>query len=94
LAYQSLGEEDKAEKEANISRELALENGAILYDLARFYALRKDEGKAIDFLKQALKLPLSPSKFEVRLDPHFKNIQKSSLFVELIKSSTDGTDKK
>jgi non-specific serine/threonine protein kinase len=94
LAYQSLGEEDKAEEEANISRELALENGAILYDLARFYALRKDEEKAIDFLKQALKLPLSPSKFEIRLDPHFKNLQKSSLFVELTKSSTDGTDKK
>lgn len=94
LAYQALGEEDKAEEEANISRELALENGAILYDLARFYALRKDEGKAIDFLKQALQLPLSPSKFEVRLDPHFKNLQKSSLFVELTKSSTDGTDKK
>ncbi len=84
LAYLAVGEEDKAEKEVKISKKLAPENGAILYDLARFYALRKDEKRAIKFLKQALKLHLSPSKFEVRLDQHFRNLQKSSSFVELM----------
>jgi serine/threonine protein kinase/Tfp pilus assembly protein PilF len=88
LAYLALGEEGKAEKEVKISKNLAPKNGAILYDLARFYALRKDEEKSIELLKQALKLPLSPSKFEIGLDPHFRNLQKSSSFAELIKSST------
>jgi len=88
LAYLALGEEDKGEKEMEISKELAPENGAILYDLARFYAKRKDEEKSLEFLKQATKLPLSPSKFEIQLDPHFKNLQEGSLFAELMESST------
>ena len=88
LAYLALGEKDKGEEAMKISKELAEGNGAILYDLARFYALRLEEEKACGFLKQALKLPLSPSKFEVRLDPHFKNLQKSSSFVELMESFT------
>jgi len=88
LAYLALGEERKGEKEVKISKKLAPENGAILYDLARFYALRKDEEKAIEFLRQTLKLPLSPSRFEIGLDPHFRNLQKSSSFAGLIKSFT------
>ena len=71
-----------------ISKELAPEDGAILCNLARFYAKRKDEEKSLEFLKQALTLPLSPSKFEIQLDPHFKNLQESSLFAELMESST------
>ena len=88
LTCLALGEEGKGEKEVKISKKLAPENGAILYDLSRFYALRKDEEKAIKFLKQALKLPLSPSRFEIGLDPHFRNLQKSSSFAGLIKSFT------
>jgi serine/threonine protein kinase/Tfp pilus assembly protein PilF len=84
LAYLALGEKDKGEKEMVTSKELASENGAILYDLARFYAKKDDEGKSLEFLKQALKLPLGPSKFEVRLDPHFKSLWNSSDFVELL----------
>jgi tetratricopeptide (TPR) repeat protein len=86
LAYLALGEEEKGEKEMTISKELASENGAILYDLARFYAKRDDEKKSLEFLKQALKLPLGPSKFEVQLDPHFKNLQKSPSFAELTRT--------
>jgi serine/threonine protein kinase/Tfp pilus assembly protein PilF len=84
LVYQALGEVEKAENAMNASLKLASENGAIVYDQARFYALKKDEQKAIEFLKQALKLPLGPSKFEVRLDPHFKSLWNSSDFVELL----------
>jgi tetratricopeptide (TPR) repeat protein len=83
LAYQALGEVEKAENAMNASLKLEPENGAIVYDQARFYALKRNEQKAIEFLKQALKLPLGPSKFEVRLDPHFKNLQKSPSFVEM-----------
>jgi len=85
LAYLASGEEEKGETEIKLSEELDSDNGAILYDLARFYAKINDEPKSLEFLKQALQLPLSPSKFETRLDPHFKNLQKSSAFVELVK---------
>ncbi len=84
LAYLALGEEERGEKEAEISVKLDPENGAILYDLARFHAVKKDEEKAIYFLKRALELPLGPSKHEARLDPHFKNLQSSSSFVKLL----------
>jgi serine/threonine protein kinase/Tfp pilus assembly protein PilF len=85
LAYFALREEGKAEEEMKISLKLGPENGAILYDLARYHAYRKDETRAIDFLRQALKLPLGPSIFEVRLDPHFEDLQKSSVFAEMVK---------
>jgi serine/threonine protein kinase/Tfp pilus assembly protein PilF len=84
LVYQALGDEDKAEIAMKTSLELAPVDGAIVYDQARFYALKRNEQKAIEFLKQALKLPLGPSKFEVRLDPHFKNLQKNPAFAELV----------
>ena len=85
LAYLASGEEEKGETEIKLSEKLGSDNGAILYDLARFYAKKNNESKSIEFLKQALSLPLSPSKFEARLDPHFKNLQKSPEFVELVK---------
>jgi len=85
LAYLALGEESKADEQIKIAGELAPDNGAILYDLAQFYALKKDIEKALELLKQALSLPLSPSKFEVRLDPHFKNLRENSKFADLIK---------
>jgi serine/threonine protein kinase/Tfp pilus assembly protein PilF len=84
LVYQASGEENKAEGAMKTSLKLAPVDGAIVYDQARFYALKRDEQKAIEFLKQALKLPLGPSKFEVQLDPHFKNLQKSPSFDELV----------
>ena len=83
LAYLASKDELNADEQINISHELAPENGAILYDIARFYALKKDEQKALEFLEQALKLPLSPSKIEVRLDPHFKNLKRNSTFSAL-----------
>jgi serine/threonine protein kinase/Tfp pilus assembly protein PilF len=84
LAYMVSGDETKAGEQIKISHELAPENGAILYDIARFYALKKDEPKALEFLEQALKLPLSPSKVEIRLDPHFKNLHDNSAFSSLV----------
>jgi TolB-like protein/Tfp pilus assembly protein PilF len=84
LGCVAMSDNERADNEIQISHKLAPVNGAILYDLARFYALRKDEEKALEFLKRALSLPLSPSKFEVRLDPHFKNLQENSTFIDLI----------
>ncbi len=83
LAYLKSGVIEKAVEEMETALKLAPENGAILYDAARFYALRQDEKKSVGLLKQALKLPLGPSRFEVKLDPHFKNLQGCSSFVEL-----------
>lgn len=86
LGYVAMLDIERANKEIQISHKLAPDNGAILYDSARFYALRKDEKKALEFLKRALSLPLSPSKFEVRLDPHFKNLRENSTFVDLMET--------
>jgi serine/threonine protein kinase/Tfp pilus assembly protein PilF len=80
LAYLASEDELKADEQIKISHELAPENGAILYDIARFYALKKEEQKALEFLEKALKLPLSPSKIEIRLDPHFENLKQNSAF--------------
>jgi len=86
LALQALGEMDKAEKEMKISMKLASENGAILCDFARFCAVNNQEKQTIKYLKRALELPLSPSKFEIRLDPHFENLHKISSFTNFIKT--------
>ena len=84
LGCVAMSENERANKEIQISFKLAPDNGAILYDLARFYALREDEEKALEFLKQALKLPLGPSTHEVRLDPHFGNLRENPTFAALI----------
>jgi Flp pilus assembly protein TadD len=84
LAYMASGDELKADEQIKIAYELAPDNGAILYDIARYYALKNEEQKAVEFLEQALKLPLSPSKFEVRSDPHFKNLQENTTYKALI----------
>ena len=84
LAYLALGEEDEAGEEAKIAEKLAPENGAILYDMARFHSVRNDEERAIDFLLKALQHPLSPSKYEIRLDPHFKSLRDSMSLANLL----------
>jgi serine/threonine protein kinase/Tfp pilus assembly protein PilF len=85
LAYMISGDETKADEEIVIAHELAPENGAILYDIARYWAMKNNVQRALEFLERALKLPLSPSKIEIRLDPHFKHLLENSAFVNLIR---------
>jgi non-specific serine/threonine protein kinase len=62
------------------------ENGMILYDLARVYALQNDPQKASEILKKALKNPLSPTGSEAVRDPHFEKLSQNSDFIALCES--------
>jgi serine/threonine protein kinase/Tfp pilus assembly protein PilF len=84
LAFLSVKETEKGEKEIKTSLKFAPEDGAIIFDAARFYALKNDEKKALALLKKALDLPLSPSKAEARLDPHLKSLQSNAGFTKLM----------
>lgn len=59
------------------------ENGAILFDLARGYALLGDEKKVLKYLKEAFCKPLSPSYLEASLDPHFILLKEKEEFKKL-----------
>jgi serine/threonine protein kinase/Tfp pilus assembly protein PilF len=72
LAYTSLGEHEKGTQQGTHAVSLDPENGAVLYDLARIYALQNNSDKAIQALEKALDRCLSPSAKEAELDPHFK----------------------
>ncbi len=85
LAYLSLGEEKKGKREISVLGSSVKENGPVAYNVARFHALRNDEKSAARYLKIAFKLPWGPSKCEIRLDPHFKSLKKSSLFLKLVR---------
>jgi non-specific serine/threonine protein kinase len=84
LAYTSLGEEEKGRQHGEYAVSLDPENGAILYDLARIYALQNEPDKAIQTLEKALDKCLSPSQMEAKLDPHFESLRKQPSFIEVV----------
>jgi len=51
------------------------ENGLILYDLARVYALQNQTGRALEILKKALANPLSSTGCEALRDIHFEKLR-------------------
>jgi serine/threonine protein kinase/Tfp pilus assembly protein PilF len=84
LAYSALGQKEKAAEHGEHAVSLDPENGAILYDLARIYALQKRLGKALQILRKALDRSLSPSPTEAELDPHFKSLHHLADFARLV----------
>jgi serine/threonine protein kinase/Tfp pilus assembly protein PilF len=84
LAYTSLGEHQKGTQHGEYAVSLDPENGAILYDLARIYALQNEPDKAIQTLEKALDKCLSPSPIEAKLDPHFKSLHELSDFSRVV----------
>jgi non-specific serine/threonine protein kinase len=84
LAYTSLGEHQKGTQRGEYAVSLDPENGAILYDLARIYALQDKPDKAIQTLQIALDKCLSPSHIEAKLDPHFKLLQEHPSFLKVV----------
>ena len=84
LAYTSLGEEEKGRQHGEYAVSLDPENGAVLYDLARIYALQNNPDKAIQSLQIALDKWMSPSPLEAKLDPHFESLQKHPSFIEVV----------
>ncbi|OGC76886.1 MAG: hypothetical protein A2Z27_06090 [candidate division Zixibacteria bacterium RBG_16_50_21] len=59
------------------------ENGSILYDLARVYALQNDSEKTLEILKKAFANPLSPTPCEAKRDPHFERFKSKQEFLSL-----------
>jgi serine/threonine protein kinase/Tfp pilus assembly protein PilF len=84
LAYTFLGDHQKGTQHGEYAVLLDPENGAILYDLARIYALQNEPDKAIQTLEKALDKCLSPSHMEAKLDPHFESLQKHPSFIEAV----------
>lgn len=84
LAYTASGEHQKALQRGEYAVSLDSENGAVLYDLARIYALQNKPDKAIQSLEKALDRCLSPSPIEAKLDPHFKFLQKHLSFIKVV----------
>lgn len=84
LAYTAVGEYEKGVKQGEHAVVLDPENGAILYDLARIYALQNQPDKALHTLEKALDKCLSPSAIEAKLDPHFESLQDLPDFVKVV----------
>jgi non-specific serine/threonine protein kinase len=84
LAYTFLGDHQKGTQQGEYAVSLDPENGAILYDLARIYALQNEPDKAIQTLEKALDKCLSPSQMEAKLDPHFKPLQGHPSFLKVV----------
>jgi len=84
LAYTALGEHPKGAQQGEYAVSLDPENGAILYDLARIYALQNNPDKSIQALEKALDRCLCPSQIEAKLDPHFERLQKHRSFVKVV----------
>jgi len=84
LAYTALGEHQKGVQQGEYAVSLDPENGVILYDMVRIYALQNKPDKAIRTLEKALNRCLSPSHIEARLDPHFEPLQKHPSFVKVV----------
>jgi len=74
LAYTALRKPEEGLKMAVRALKIEPDNGAILYDVARVYALQEKNKEAIETLTKAIKKPLSPSFEEAKLDPHFEKI--------------------
>src|SRR4030067_1022179 len=74
LAYTALRKPEEGLKMAVKGLKIEPENGQILYDVARVYALQEKNKEAIETLAKAIKKPLSPSFQEACLDPHFEKI--------------------
>jgi serine/threonine protein kinase/Tfp pilus assembly protein PilF len=83
LVHTALGQKEKAAEHGEHAVSLDPENGAILYDLARIYALQNRPGKSIQILEKAFNRCLCPSPFEAKLDPHFKSLHQ---FIEFKKA--------
>lgn len=84
LAYTVLGELEKGTQQGEYAVSLDPENGAVLYDLARIYALQDNPDKAIQTLEKALDKYLSPSPIEAKLDPHFKSLHDLPDFIRVV----------
>lgn len=84
LAYTSLGEHQKGTQQGEYAVSLDPENGAVLYDLARIYALQNEPDKAIQTLEKALDKCLSPSPIEAKLDPHFESLHDLPDFIRVV----------
>jgi serine/threonine protein kinase/Tfp pilus assembly protein PilF len=84
LANTSLGDHQKGTQQGEHAVFLDPENGAILYDLARIYALQNQPDKAIQTLEKALDKCLSPSPIEAKLDPHFKSLHDLPDFIRVV----------
>jgi non-specific serine/threonine protein kinase len=84
IAYTALAEHQKGTQQGEYAVSLDPENGAILYDLARIYALQNEPDKAIQTLEKALDKCLSPSPIEAKLDPHFKSLHDFPDFIRVV----------
>ncbi|MCK4427470.1 MAG: protein kinase [candidate division Zixibacteria bacterium] len=84
LAYTALRQQEKGIEHGEHAASLDPENGAILYDQARIYALQSKPDKAIQTLEKALDKCLSPSHIEAKLDPHFKSLHTFTDFLKVI----------
>jgi tetratricopeptide (TPR) repeat protein len=84
IAYTALAEHQKGTQHGEYAVSLDPENGAILYDLARIYALQNEPDKAFQTLEKALDKCLSPSPIEAKLDPHFKSLHDFPDFIRVV----------
>ncbi len=83
LVHTALGQKEEGIERGEHAVSLDPENGAILYELARIYALQNRPEKAIQALGKALDRCLCPSPLEAGLDPHFKSLQPLPEFARL-----------
>lgn len=75
LALSGLKKYAEASEAALKAYNLDPENGLILYDLARVYALQGQTEKALEILKKALANPLSSTGCEALRDIHFEKLR-------------------
>ena len=75
LALTGLKKYPEAGEAALKAYNLDPENGLILYDLARVYALQNQTGRALEILKKALENPLSSTGCEALRDIHFEKLR-------------------
>lgn len=83
LAYTALRKPEEGLKMAQRALKMEPDNGAILYDVARVYALQEKNKEAIETLAKAIKKPLAPSFEEAKLDPHFEKIVSLPDFIKI-----------
>jgi hypothetical protein len=83
LVHTALGQKEEGIEHGEHAVSLDPENGAILYELARIYALQNRPGESIQILEESLDRCLCPSPCEARLDPHFKSLQPLPDFARL-----------
>ena len=67
---------------ASIVAELEGGNGSLTLERARVSAILGDGAKSLELLRQALSQPMGPSEFEVSADPHFAQLDLSTLSVK------------